>query len=688
MHRRRDLRSRLRTSTSGWLTNASYLRRWLVLGAVIGVVAGIGAIVFTTALELATRFFLGWIGGYTPPTPFGEGHAVGSGAVFVRGWAIPLVVAFGGLLSGILVFGLAPEAEGHGTDAAIDAVHHDPRGIRARVSFVKIVASAITIGSGGSGGREGPTAQISAGFGSILARWLDLTPADARIAVTVGIGSGIGAIFRAPLGGAILGAEILYRDDFETDALIPSIVASIVGFAIFGSVEGFSPIFGELHGYRFRHPGELFYFAVLGIAAGLVGRLYARSFYGISATFAKIRVPRMIRPAIGGLLVGLMALAIPQILGTGYGWVQLAMGPGLMKLSLWIILALPFAKILATSLSIGSGGSGGIFGPGMVIGGFLGAGAWRLLSGFPGVPHSPAPFVIVGMIACFGSVAHAPIAVMLMVAEMTGSLELLAPAMVAVGLATLLVGDRTIYRSQIKDRQASPLHRIRSGLPLLASLPVERAMRAPAVRLEADMSAADALASLREVGLDDAPVSEEDGTYVGSVSVAALADTAKDGSIRRLSDSPGRSVPLEATLEDAMDAIVTSEATWLPVLSTDRQLAGIVSTGDLITAYRGALRESLHRLGSSFRDAVLVEEEVGSGSILVGGSAEPSLPPGTAVVAIQRNDQMILASTDTPIEAGDVVTILTPQSYASSLRSMVRGSASSGDAEDLEPPFV
>ncbi len=687
MTRRRSWRSRGLHAASAWLVRASYLRRWIVLGAIIGAVAGIGAIVFTTALELATRFFLGWIGGYTPPSPLGEGLTIGSGAQFTRGWAIPLVVAFGGLLSGILVFGIAPEAEGHGTDAAISAVHHNPRGIRTRVALVKIVASAITIGSGGSAGREGPTAQISAGFGSMLSRWLDLTPTEARIAVTVGIGSGIGAIFRAPLGGAILGTEILFRDDFETDALIPSIVASIVGFAIFASVEGFSPIFGVLRGYRFRHPGELVYFAALGVAAGVLGRLYARWFYGITDLFGRIRLPRMIQPAIGGLLVGLMALAIPQVLGTGYGWVQVAMGPGLMTLPLWIVLALPFAKILATSLSIGSGGSGGIFGPGMVIGGFLGAGAWRLLSGMPGVPHSPAPFVIVGMIACFGSVAHAPIAVMLMVAEMTGSLELLAPAMFAVGLATLLVGDTTIYRSQIKDRTASPAHRIRFGLPLLASLPIEHAMRAPSVRLTPEMLAGDTLALLRRANLDEAPVCEADGTYVGSVGVADLEKEA-EGSDKRIVISSSGAVPLDSTLEGAMDALVTNEATWLPVLAPDHTLAGVVATGDLIAAYRRALDESLRRLSSSFRDSVLVDVEVGANSALIGRAAAPGLPPGTVVVAIQREEQMILPSADPVFQIGDIVTVLTPVARGSEVRRSIEGSTSNTSQADVDPPMV
>ena len=171
------------TSAVGVRINAmSYLPKWLILGAMIGIIAGLGAVVFYEALRLATHFFLGVLAGYLPPTPAGEGGRAGTGH-FVRPWAIPLVVTLGGLLAGLIVFTWAPEAEGHGTDAAIDAVHHNPRGIRLRAVVIKIIASAITIGSGGSGGREGPTAQISAGFGSLLARLLDLSPEDGRIAV-------------------------------------------------------------------------------------------------------------------------------------------------------------------------------------------------------------------------------------------------------------------------------------------------------------------------------------------------------------------------------------------------------------------------------------------------------------------------------------------------------------------------
>jgi H+/Cl- antiporter ClcA len=252
---------------SRWLAGASYLQKWLVLGVLIGAMAGTGAIVFYEVLLGATHLFLGVLAGYHVPTPIGEGGHAAS-ASFSRPWALPLVVGFGALLGALLVFRFAPDAEGHGTDAAISAVHHNPRGIRFRTVTVKIVASALTIGSGGSGGREGPTGQISAGFASLLARELDLSPADARTAVATGIGSGIGAIFGAPLGGAVLATEILYRDDFDVEALLPCFIASIVGFVIFGAAVGFTPLFGFNDSYHFSDPSHLLWFALIGVLAG------------------------------------------------------------------------------------------------------------------------------------------------------------------------------------------------------------------------------------------------------------------------------------------------------------------------------------------------------------------------------------------------------------------------------------
>jgi CIC family chloride channel protein len=440
-----------------------YWLKWTVISILIGIVTGVGAITFYTAMHLVTGLVLGTVVGYLPPNAAGEGatHIIFFWAA-THPWLLPVVTTLGGLVAGIIVCCLAPEAEGGGQDAAI-AAFHQGTSIRARVPFVKLVASAIIIGTGGSAGREGPIAHISAGLGSILARILHLDMQDQRIALATGMGAGIGAIFRAPLGGAILAAEILYQGDLEVEILIPSLIASTVGYSIFGLWYGWNPIFATPTSLVFISPPQLLYYSILGTLCGLLGRLYALGFSTIKGLFHRLPVPEWIKPAMGGLIVGLVGLAMPQVLGASFGWIQISMGLGLLTLPLGMLLLLPFAKILTTCLSIGSGGSGGIFGPGIVIGGITGALLWRL--GYhllPGLPAQPAPFVIVGMMALFGAIAHAPIAMMLMVAEMTGNLAMLAPAMIAVSLSSLLVGKQSIFINQPEKRTGSSARQLHS----------------------------------------------------------------------------------------------------------------------------------------------------------------------------------------------------------------------------------
>ncbi|HLZ63316.1 MAG TPA: chloride channel protein, partial [Ktedonosporobacter sp.] len=208
--------------------------KWVGISTLIGLIAGVGAIAFYTAMHLATGFFLGTIVGYLPPDAAGEGSTrITPLWTVAHLWLLPVVTMLGGLVSGIIVFSLAPESEGGGQDAAI-AAFHQGKPIRAQVILVKLVASAILIGTGGSAGREGPAAQISAGFGSTLATLFRLGTQERRVALAIGVGAGIGAIFRAPLGGAILAAEILYQGDLEVEVLIPALIASVVGYSLFG----------------------------------------------------------------------------------------------------------------------------------------------------------------------------------------------------------------------------------------------------------------------------------------------------------------------------------------------------------------------------------------------------------------------------------------------------------------------
>ena len=490
-----------------------------------------------------------------------------------------MVAGTGALLGAVLVYRFAPEAEGHGTDAAISAVHHNPKGVRFRAVIVKIVASALTIGSGGSGGREGPTGQISAGFGSLLTRVLELEPADGRIAVATGIGSGIGAIFGAPLGGAVLAAEILYRDDFDPAALLPCFIASSVSYAIFGSFEGFGPLFGYVGSYRFGDPAQLGWFALIGILGGLIGLLYAKGFYGIAQISAAVpRLPKWVKPAIGGLMVGAIGIAIPEVLGTGYGWIQKSLGPELLGIPLWIVLIVPFARIVATGLSIGSGGSGGIFGPGMVIGAFMGAAVWRLFEPIaPSMGHDPSPYVIVGMMCCFGSISRAPLAVMLMVAEMTGSLSILTPALVGVGLAWLIVHhfDDTIYRSQIRSRSDTEARRLTAGLPLLATIPTTHAMAEARLVLPSSKSVAEAVGLMELAGVGGAPVVDAAGRFEGTVALAELTEAPDQASrVGDLADAGAPAIVLNSRLDTALESITSAHMSWVSVLDDDRRVVG------------------------------------------------------------------------------------------------------------------
>ncbi len=234
---------------------------------------------------------LGGITGYYPPNPAGEAASLLS--VHPNLWFIPLSAALGGLVTGLLVYKFAPEAEGHGTDEAIAAFHRKDGRIRRRIPIVKALASAFTIGSGGSGGREGPTAQIAAGSGSFVGDALKLSVKDRRIAVAVGIGAGIGSIFKSPFGGAMLSGEILYSaGDFEVEALIPGFIASPIGYVIFASFAGFTPIFGNSVSYVFTQPVNLVFYALLGLVCGVVGRGYTTTFYAVRGFFSSLKIPK------------------------------------------------------------------------------------------------------------------------------------------------------------------------------------------------------------------------------------------------------------------------------------------------------------------------------------------------------------------------------------------------------------
>ncbi len=430
---------------------------WFSLIIIIGIIAGLGSIIFHYLCQVGVHFFMDYLAGYRPPSPAGEAGLFPSTATPFNRWILLFLPAFGGLLSGWIVYTFAPEAEGHGTDAAIEAYHKKGGYIRGRIPFIKTITSAITITSGGSGGREGPIAQIGAGFGSFLATVLKLGNRERRIMMAAGMGAGIGSIFRAPLAGALFASEVLYRDpEFESEVIIPTGIASIVAYCVFCLVCGWGSLF-ETEDFIFNNPLELGPYTVLALVVTSAGILYIKSFYGVHNIAKKIRIPNHLKPAIGGLLTGVIGFFLPQTLSFGYGYAQMALDN---QLSTLLLLGIAFGKIFTTSLSIGSGGSGGVFGPSVVIGGTLGGAVGRIFNmWFPQVVTHPGSFVVVGMAGFFTVVSNAPISTIIFMSEMTNSYHLLLPSLLVCLVGYVLSRRWTIYVKQVRSKVDSNAHR-------------------------------------------------------------------------------------------------------------------------------------------------------------------------------------------------------------------------------------
>ena len=568
----------------------SYLRKWVPIAILIGTISGVGSILFYEAINLTSTYLLGGVTGFFAPSPIGEGGSLVS--VTPMFYLIPIVTTVGGLCSGILVYGLAPEAEGHGTDAAIDAFHNKKGEIRSRIPLVKLVASALTIGSGGSAGREGPTAQIGAGFGSFLGRKLRLSLHDRRIAVAIGIGSGIGSIFKAPFGGAIMSTEILYMGDFEVEALLPAFIASTVGYSIFALFAGWTPLFGYMNQTAFNDPIDLPLYAILGLVCGLVGIVYIRGFYGTRTLFERLRIPRFLKPAVGGFAVGVIGMFLPQVLGTGYGWLQIAMEGNFTLLPILLIPVIIAAKIVATSLSIGSGGSGGVFAPAMMIGGLLGIALWTGINGvLPGFSPAIAAFAIVGMMSFFGGVGKVPVAVILMVSEMTGGLTLLVPSMIATTIAYVITGRNTIYRSQVPSRAESPAHKGEYSIPLLQKLFVKDAMTNRVTTTTPSSLISEVAEMMAKNGIKGVPVLDDNGGLIGIVTVTDILkihpDQRETVMVSAVMTKELITAFAEESLYSAFDRMTGNQIGRLPVVERGggMKLIGIISREDVWRVY-------------------------------------------------------------------------------------------------------
>ncbi|HVN96443.1 MAG TPA: chloride channel protein [Syntrophorhabdaceae bacterium] len=565
--------------------------RGTFLGIIVGVVSGLGAIIFMFLLQTGTRFFTEDLITYLSPH-HNAAYTI-LGFPFER-WMMLWIPAVGGVLSGLLVFRFAPEAEGHGTDAMIDSFHRKRGIVRRRVPIIKTIASAITIGTGGSAGREGPIAQIGSGFASFLASVLKLSDNERRILLLAGAAGGIGAIFKAPLGAALFATEVLYsKADFEFEAIIPCTLSSIIGFMVFTFYDGVGTIF-HTPSFALASVSQLPFYGVLGLLCAPVGYLYVKCFYGMrDRFFRKLTIPRPAIPALGGLMLGIVAFFYPEVLGGGYKWMQSAIDG---QLALGLMAMLVFAKIIATSFTISSGGSGGVFAPSLFIGSMLG-GFYGNICGklFPHIVTEPSAFVLVGMGGFFAGVAKVPIASLVMVAEMTGGYSLIVPMMIVSSLAYLLLGHVSLYEKQVRSRIDSPAHIGDYAVDVMDHLTVKDAV-VPGREIEIipdAMPFEDILKVMLDSTQQDFPVIDTTGRLKGILSMTdlrqAMADRALHGNLvaRDIALSSVMTVTMDDSLNTALKLMASADLRELPV--TDKhdpaKIIAMVSRKDIILAY-------------------------------------------------------------------------------------------------------
>jgi CIC family chloride channel protein len=582
------------------------LGRTLLHTALVGLAAGLVGSAFFSTLEIVQHVLLEGLAGYTPLRAHGELAMENSTVHTFRPWVLLLLPAAGALISGVVSL-LAPETRGGGGDAMIHAFHHQGGVIRRRVIWVKALASIFTLGSGGSGGREGPTMQIGGALGSWVGSLLKVSARERRILMVAGVAAGISAVFRTPLGAALLAVESLYSDDFEAEALVPAILASVVAYSVVTSIYGESTLLAHAAHQSFV-PSHLPLYGTMALLLALLAMAFLRVLKMVQHQAEAARVPVWAKPALGGLGLGILAVPLilflgPRlggegqglgILGGGYGAAQVAItGASALPLA-WrtveILALLGFAKMLGSALTIGSGGSAGDFAPSMALGAIFGGAfgnAAALLFHDPRI--DPGAFALVGMGTFYAGLAKVPLSGLILVSELAGSYELLVPLMLAEAVALVVLHGRTLYEAQVRNQRESPVHRRAASMEALVGTTVGHAFvrDARVVALLPSTSAEETIARWLESPHQDVfPVCDGRGELQGILTADALRFASSPG--RRPTWScagdlmqPAVAVKVADDLRQATEVLLANGLREVPVVDDVGKLLGMLDEAEI-----------------------------------------------------------------------------------------------------------
>ncbi len=578
----------------------------VVLAVLIGAGTGLGAMAFSYLLSKTIHFYYGWVQGTL--------HISGGSWTLLL---LPLLPASGGLLVGLITYFFAREAKGHGVPEVMDAIARRNGVIRPRVSLAKAVASALTIGSGGSAGTEGPIVQIGAAVGSSLGQVLRLPRGHLPVLIGCGAAAGIASIFNAPIAGVLFALEI-FLYDFSFRTLTPVVLSSVVSATVTHALTRTDEAMLQLSGFRYQfHWWELGNYVVLGVLAGLVAILYIRSLYASEDVF-DIRLKRVhpaLRPVVGGLLLGGLGIVLalvgpllegqPAVFGNGYPLIRMILDPasygggGPVQLGLWLLLGLMAAKLLATCLTLGSGGSGGVFAPslfmGAALGGLFGV-ALRDVFGASGV--NPVAYAVVGMAAVFAGSTHAFLTAIVMLFEMTHDIRVMLPVMLAATIATIvsqMTQRDSIYTQKLSRRG------IRMGMvadmTLLRRISAEQLPLTEATFVRENWPLSEVIAKAAERPTAEFVVTDDAGRYRGmlvaeDLRVALLEREAVPLLLaRELARADLPLVHPQESLATLHDKFTRHDVHALPVVdaSDSERIVGLVTRSALMRRYQQEL---------------------------------------------------------------------------------------------------
>ncbi len=580
-----EVRSGPRSWASGLRTTEWGL---LVLALLVGAGAGLGAIVFRWLIDTSTKV----LSGHEDYSV--AGHAAHPWLPGLGPWFVVLAPVVAGLIYGPLVYKFAREARGHGVPEVMYAVAQRGGRIAPQVAGVKALASALCIGGGGSVGREGPIVQIGSALGSTIGRFVHAPEGRMRVLVACGAAGGIAATFNAPMAGVFFAMELILADFAARSfgmVVLASVTASVIGRAALGN-----EAFLQLPAFEVEHVVQFVWFAALGVIAGAVGVGFTRVLYAIEDVCDAVwRGPEWLRPAVGGVLLGLLLLVLPQMYGVGYPVLDNGVAG---KYAIGFLLLLLVGKMVATSLTIGIGGSGGVFAPSLFIGAMLGSAFGQSLHAvIPELSGPAGAYGLIGMGAVFAGAARAPITAVIIMFELTGEYTIILPMMAAIVLATgvshFLTGD-TIYTLKLRRRGIDLSAMAQTTAVKAASRPVASFMGPVPEAVMATAPLLEAAEILARVNQSVLPVVDADGAYAGCITARSVTDdlargVSEDTPAGDVAERPDV-VKVDALLDEAIALLHDTESAAVPVLdASGHRVIGWVTPHIVLAAlHRGA----------------------------------------------------------------------------------------------------